>query len=125
LRPNKKTILIVDDEPINIDLLRSIIPTDYKIKVAINGAKALELSARDPVPDLILLDVLMPELDGYEVCRLIKEDPNTAHIKIIFISAHCDESEQRKGESLGACDFISKPIESEKILQAIENVFVK
>ena len=115
----KRTILLVDDEPINIDVLRGILPPEYKIKVALNGQKALQLSAIEPFPDLIFMDVVMPDLDGYEVCRLLKSDPKTAQIKIIFVSAHCDELERRKGLSLGAIDFISKPVNPQKVLQVL------
>jgi len=115
----KRTILLVDDEPINIHVLRSILPPDYKIKVALNGQKALQLSATEPFPDLIFMDVIMPDLDGYEVCRLLKSDLKTAQIKIIFVSAHCDESERRKGLSFGAIDFISKPVNPQQVLQAL------
>ncbi len=80
----KTCILIVDDASENIDILRSILGDEYRIKVALNGKKALDLAKKDPKPDLILLDVMMPEMDGYEVCEILKDSHETRDISIIF-----------------------------------------
>ncbi len=106
----KSTILVVDDTPDNITLLCSLLGEQYKNKVATNGAKALKIAMADPQPDLILLDIMMPEMDGYEVCRRLKEDPQTRHIPVIFLTAKTQHGDETKGFELGAVDYITKPI---------------
>ncbi len=106
----KPTILVVDDTPDNITLLCSLLGEQYKNKVATNGEKALKIAATAPQPDLILLDIMMPDMDGYEVCRRLKADPSTAHIPIIFLTAKTQEGDETKGFELGAVDYITKPI---------------
>ena len=106
----KPTILVVDDTPDNITLLCSLLGEQYRNKVATNGVKALKIARSDPKPDLILLDIMMPEIDGYEVCRQLKADPTTEHIPIIFLTAKTQEGDETKGFELGAVDYITKPI---------------
>jgi putative two-component system response regulator len=107
----KQTILIVDDAPENIDLLHLILSSDYKIKVALNGEKALEIASDlDGLPDLILLDVMMSGLDGYEVCRHLKSSPLTSKIPVIFVSALSEAVDESKGFEVGAVDYITKPV---------------
>lgn len=106
----KSTILVVDDTPDNITLLCSLLGEQYRNKVATNGVRALKIARTEPYPDLILLDIMMPEIDGYEVCRQLKEDPATAHIPIIFLTAKTQEGDETKGFELGAVDYITKPI---------------
>lgn len=106
----KPTILIVDDTPDNITLLCSLLSEKYKNKVATNGPKALKIAQSDPKPDLILLDIMMPGMDGYEVCRQLKADPATEGIPIIFLTAKSQEGDETKGFGLGAVDYITKPI---------------
>jgi putative two-component system response regulator len=106
----KPTILIVDDTPDNITLLTSLLSDQYKNKVATNGVRALKIATTFPPPDLILLDIMMPEMDGYEVCRRIKEDPLTGDIPVIFLTAKSQEGDETKGFELGAVDYITKPI---------------
>ena len=106
----KPTILVVDDTPDNITLLCSLLGEQYRNKVATNGAKALKIARAEPRPDLILLDIMMPEMDGYEVCRQLKADPSTEHIPIIFLTAKTQEGDETKGFELGAVDYITKPI---------------
>lgn len=106
----KPTILVVDDTPDNITLLCSLLGEQYRNKVATNGVKALKIARSDPRPDLILLDIMMPEMDGYEVCRQLKADPLTEHIPIIFLTAKTQEGDETKGFELGAVDYITKPI---------------
>ena len=109
-KPEKPTILVVDDTPDNITLLCSLLGEQYKNKVATNGPKALKIAETNPDLDLILLDIMMPEMDGYEVCRQLKADPRTKHIPIIFLTAKTQEGDETKGFELGAVDYITKPI---------------
>lgn len=103
------TVLVVDDTAENIDILVGILAPHYKVKVAIDGYKALQLAKRSP-PDIILLDVMMPGINGYEVCRQLKQDPVTQAIPVIFITAMSQEADEQQGFELGAVDYISKPI---------------
>jgi len=107
--PGRSKILIVDDVLANIKMLKETLKNDFKIIFALNGLKALELVQLDP-PDLILLDIMMPGLDGYEVCRLLKSDPETRHIPVIFLTARTNAEDETKGLKLGAVDYIVKPI---------------
>ncbi len=106
---NKPVVLIVDDTPDNITLLCSLLGGMYKNKVATNGPKALQIAFADP-PELILLDIMMPGMDGYEVCRQLKENPKTANIPVIFLTAKSQEDDETRGFELGAVDYITKPI---------------
>ena len=114
-----QAVLVVDDTVENIDVLRSIIGEKYKVKVALNGEKALKIAGKKP-PDIILLDVMMPEMDGFEVCRRLKADEATKDIPVIFVTGHTDEEEREKGMALGAVDYLTKPVEPELVLEKIE-----
>jgi putative two-component system response regulator len=114
------TILLVDDEPSNIDLLKGVLSPSYKIKAAIKGEVALKIAQKEPPPDLIVLDVMMPAMDGYEVCRQLKASPATANIPVIFVSGHTDPEEQQKGLACGATAFIAKPITPEQVIAAVQ-----
>jgi len=105
----KATILIVDDTPTNIQLLNSMLREQYKVKAATNGEKALKIAQTEPQPDIILLDIMMPEMDGYEVCRQLKASPLTAAIPVIFITAKSSIEDEQQGFALGAVDYITKP----------------
>lgn len=107
----KKTILIVDDTPVNIDVLKGILISEYSIRAATNGAMALNIIEKQ-APDLILLDVMMPEIDGYEVCRTLKSNPDTAHIPVIFVTAMSEIEDEQTGLELGAVDYLTKPVHS-------------
>lgn len=107
----RATILVVDDTPDNISVLRGILAADYSIKIANSGILALEIVAAQ-LPDLILLDVMMPGMDGYEVCRLLKADPLTRAIPVIFITAKTESEDEVQGLSLGAVDYLTKPVVS-------------
>ncbi len=107
----KRKILIVDDVPTNITVLTEILMSDYKMLCATNGKDALKLAASS-VPDLILLDIMMPDMDGYEVCRQLKSDDRTKNIPVIFLTAKNEEEDEVKGLELGAVDYISKPFSS-------------
>lgn len=117
----RPTILIVDDAPENIDVLAGILSADYDIKVAINGPKALKIAAVKPVPDLILLDIMMPEMDGYEVCSRLKESEVTVKIPVIFVTAKIEIADEQKGLELGAVDYIAKPVSPPIVLARIKN----
>ena len=106
----KAVILAVDDTPENLDTVKSILVPDYIVKAAINGMVALKIAGRKP-PDLILLDIMMPGMDGYEVCRQLKSDSGMANIPVIFLSGDQDSSSKAKGLELGAADFVTKPID--------------
>ncbi|MCH1930838.1 response regulator [Shewanella sp. A25] len=106
----KPTLLVVDDTPNNIQIIHGILGSEYNIRAATSGAKALKLAATSPFPDLILLDVMMPEMDGFETCKRLKRDPNTNQIPVIFVTAKTDTIDEQTGFELGAVDYISKPI---------------
>ena len=103
-------VLIVDDEPINIEILAAALSPDYHVKVAGNGETALIIAHSHPQPDLILLDVMMPKMDGFEVCKALKADAGTRDIPVIFITAAVGEYSESQGLQLGAVDYIAKPI---------------
>lgn len=103
------TILVVDDAPTNLTLVAGLLNKTYRVKLASSGQKALEL-ARRSAPDLILLDLMMPEMDGYEVCRRLKADEATRHIPVIFLTAMQEAEDEALGFQVGAADFIHKPI---------------
>ncbi len=109
-QPPKQTILIVDDEPTNIDVLYGILHNTYRLKVALNGELALNLAASEQPPDLILLDIMMPGIDGYEVCRRLKENPRTHSIPVLFVTALSEAGDERKGFEMGAVDYLTKPV---------------
>ncbi|WP_188261639.1 response regulator [Azospirillum tabaci] len=115
----KPTILIVDDTPDNLKLLSGLLKESYKVKVANNGRKALEIAAAVPAPDLILLDVVMPEMDGYEVCAALKEAPGTRSIPVIFLTGRADEADRERGFALGAVDYIAKPVDPPAVLRRV------
>ena len=106
----KSTILVVDDTPENISTMSALLKNIYRIKAATSGAAALELARSDDGPDLILLDVVMPGMDGHDVCRRLKEDPRTADIPVIFLTAKANVEDEQKGLELGAVDYITKPV---------------
>lgn len=116
----KARILIVDDTPSNIKILHDLLCRDYRISAATSGVDALELLRSDTV-DLILLDVMMPEMDGYEVCRRLKADPETDSIPVIFVTAKSEIESEQMGLELGAVDYISKPISPPITVARIKN----
>lgn len=105
----RPTVLVVDDTPANLSLLSSLLRENYRIKVANSGARALTLAAESP-PDLVLLDIMMPEMDGYEVCRRLKAVEATHRVPVIFLTAKTETEDEELGFSVGAVDFIHKPI---------------
>ncbi len=115
---SKQTVLIVDDTPANLNLLANLIKDTYLIKIANNGKKCLEI-AQQAQPDIILLDVMMPEMDGWETCQYLKSNSLTKHIPIIFLTAKNSIEDEEHGLQLGAVDFISKPISPPIVLARI------
>ena len=111
-------LLLVDDQPINIQALYRIFSPDYRVLMATSGAKALELCRADP-PDLVLLDVVMPDMDGHEVCRRLKSEAVTCNIPVIFVTAHNDAAEETHGFEVGAVDFIAKPVSAPLVLARV------
>ena len=105
----KPRLLIVDDQPINIRVLHELFKNDYETFMASDGKQAIE-KCKSVLPDLVLLDVVMPEMDGYQVCKELKSDAQLAVIPVIFVTAHYDEADEAMGFELGAVDFIHKPI---------------
>ena len=105
----KKIVLVVDDAPANIRVVNEILHNSYRVKIATNGQKALELAAETPGPDLILLDVVMPGMDGYEVCARLKAQAATRDIPVIFLTAQTETSDETRGFEAGAVDYIHKP----------------
>jgi len=105
----KRLLLLVDDDSENIQIVHSILKDQYKIRVAMNGAKALELAKVEPRPDLILLDVMMPEMDGYAVCSHLKADPTTCDTPVIFLTGKTEVADETRGFEVGAVDYIHKP----------------
>ncbi|TXH87875.1 MAG: two-component system response regulator [Rhodoferax sp.] len=106
----RPTVLVVDDTPDNLSLMAGLLKDRYKVKVANNGEKALKIAQAEEQPDLILLDIMMPGLSGYEVCEILKKDPATRDIPIIFLTAMTATDDEKKGLELGAVDFITKPV---------------
>ena len=114
-----QTILVIDDNPDNIDVLNNLLRPDYTVKAALNAARGLALARAEHKPDLILLDVMMPVMDGYELCQQLKNDPSTSNIPVIFITARSYEEDEKKGLALGAVDYITKPINPDITLARI------
>lgn len=105
----QQTLLIVDDEPANIQSLARQMYREYRVLVANSGTRALTLASGETIPDLILLDVQMPDINGFEVCRRLKDDPRTASIPVIFVTARDSAGDEEAGFALGAVDYVSKP----------------
>jgi len=117
----QRTILLVDDDLMNLKILTSVLGTKYNLLVAQGGKKALEMIEVAKLPDLILLDIMMPDLDGYSVCTLLKSEEATKDIPVIFISAMGQDVDEEVGLSLGAVDFIKKPFSLSIVLARVEN----
>lgn len=113
-----KSVLVVDDEPINITLLAQILKGHYKVKVAKDGERALSICRSAP-PDLVLLDVMMPGIDGFEVCRQLKADAATADIPVVFVTGKSDPAEQADGMALGAAGYLAKPVDAAVVLGCV------
>ena len=117
----KQVILVVDDMPANIQILASLLGEQYIVKAARSGEKALAIARSENPPDLILLDVVMPGMDGYQVCRQLKAEPDTANIPVIFVTSLSDEEDEEKGLKMGAVDYITKPFRTAIVMARVEN----
>ena len=118
---DKPLILIVDDTPINIQVLAEALRSDYRVKVAASGPSAFDIMARHGTPDLILLDVMMPDMDGYEVCRRLKDNPATKEVPVIFVTAKTEVVDEELGLRLGAVDYIAKPFHLPIVTARVRN----
>lgn len=114
-------VLIVDDAPENLRILSESLRGNYTIMFAKNGQDALRLAGSEPGPDIILLDVIMPEMNGYEVCRRLKESSHTRDIPVMFITAQNEEADEATGLSLGAQDYIKKPFQASLVRNRVAN----
>ncbi|WP_448553392.1 HD-GYP domain-containing protein [Thalassotalea montiporae] len=114
-----QTILVVDDNPDNIDVLSGILRPQYKVKASVSGKLALRIAGGKQKPDLILLDIMMPEMDGYQVCEQLKANPITRDIPVIFVTAKSEAEDERRGFELGAVDYITKPVSMPIVLARI------
>jgi len=118
---NKQIILIVDDVPTNLKILGTALKDHYHVKLTTTGKEALLIAGSKNPPDIILLDIMMPEMDGYEVCRRLKEAPETREIPVIFITAMDDEKDEERGLTLGAIDYITKPFSIPIVKARVKN----
>jgi CheY-like chemotaxis protein len=114
----KPTILVVDDTSENLVLISDLLRKHFKVKVANNGNRALSIAQASPAPDLILLDIMMPEMDGYEVCRILKSNPVTRSIPVVFLTARPDD--ENKGLEIGAVGYLTKPVKSSLLMESIK-----
>jgi putative two-component system response regulator len=117
---DRPSILVVDDTPQNIDVLKGILDSQYRVRAATAGAIALQIIERQP-PDLVLLDVMMPGMDGYEVCRHLRANAATAHIPVIFVTAKSETEDEQTGFDAGAVDYITKPVKPALVLARVRN----
>ena len=117
----KRSILVVDDTPENLALISGILREHYTVRVAPSGARALQIATGDQPPDLILLDIMMPEMDGYEVLRRLSADPRTADIPVLFVTAMDEAEDEQRGIDLGAVDYITKPVSAPIVLARVRN----
>jgi len=116
----KSVVLVVDDISENIDVMIGILENDYVVKMALDGAKALEIATKEPQPDIILLDIMMPGMNGYEVCTKLKQDVSTSNIPVIFVTAVDDLKGELKGFEVGGMDYITKPVIPEIVLARVK-----
>lgn len=120
----RKTVLVVDDTPDNLTLMSALLKDIYKVKIANNGEKALKIAESVSPPDLILLDIMMPGMDGYEVCTQLKANPTTRDIPVIFLTAKTEIDDEKRGLELGAVDYITKPISPPIVLARVHTHLV-
>lgn len=123
LKRERPRLLLVDDQPSNIQILYRLFRDDHQVFMATGGREAID-TCEKVLPDLVLLDVMMPDLDGIEVCRILKSNPVTAHIPIVFITAHHEPAEEERGLEAGAVDFIAKPIHPRLVRARVRNHLV-
>jgi CheY-like chemotaxis protein len=117
-----QTILIIDDTTMNIQLMQSVLADKYHVKAATSGARGIRVANREPRPALILLDIQMPEMNGFEVCEQLKSDDSTKGIPIVFLTGNDSEIERSRAVELGASDFLVRPVEPEEIYACLERL---
>jgi len=115
-------ILIVEDNPVNMDIFQEIFEEDYQLEMVTDGQQALSV-IDDYMPDLVLLDIMMPKMNGYEVCKHIRSNDKIKHVKVIMVSARAMESEQQKGIDAGADAYITKPFDENELLDKVKSYF--
>ena len=118
----RKRILVVDDEPQNIMVMREILKSDYTVIAATDGARALSLALSASPPDLIMLDIMMPGMDGYEVLRRLRANPRTAGLPVVLVTAKGEVDDKMTGYSLGSSDYITKPLDSSFVLSVVRRL---
>jgi len=116
----KATVLVVDDTPENLQLMSALLKDHYRVKIANGAERALKIASTLPLPDLVLLDIMMPDMDGYEVCKRLKADPFTADIPVIFLTAKSEVEDEQKGFDVGCVDFIAKPVSPPIVLARVK-----
>jgi putative two-component system response regulator len=116
----KQTVLIVDDTPDNLSLMTGLLKETYRTRVANNGERGLAIASTHPLPDLILLDIMMPGIDGYEVCRRLKAEPLTVDIPVIFLTARTEVEDEQQGFDVGCVDYITKPVSPPLVLARVK-----
>jgi len=121
---DQATVLVVDDTESNIDIVVEALGEHYEVSVALDGESALEI-VEDEVPDLILLDIMMPDMDGYEVCRRLKAAEKTRSIPVVFLSAITGDEERQKGIDLGAVEYLTKPIDPKALQDTVSRILSK
>lgn len=114
----RRKMLAVDDDPNNIKIIEELFGNQYDLRTTFTGKEAVQ-EALDFIPDIILLDIMLPDIDGYEVCRLLREHLSLAHSRIIMVSAKGELEDRVKGYKVGANDYITKPFEKENILESV------
>jgi CheY-like chemotaxis protein len=117
---SKHKLLIVDDVPVNIRILEKILEPYYRVSSATNGSDALEIAGSDNSPDLILLDIMMPVFNGYEVCKALRQNPGTKNIPVILVTANTDDETLREAFKSGGTDYVRKPVKRIELLARIE-----
>ena len=115
----KPVILAVDDTPENLDVVKGLLSSRFVVKAAINGMMALKIAEKKP-PDLILLDIRMPQMDGYDVCRRLKANETTAAIPVIFLTGESDAASEADALEVGAAGYVTKPIDPDTLLAKID-----
>jgi len=115
-------ILIVEDNEVNLDIFKEIFEDGFNIKMVTDGQQALDVIG-EYMPKVVLLDVMMPNMDGYEVCKRIRSDESMKHIKVIMVSARAMESERKKGIEAGADEYITKPFNEDALLDTVRSYF--
>jgi putative two-component system response regulator len=117
--PAKPTVLVIDDTPENLSLMSALLKDSYRVLVATSGERGLKIARGDTPPDLMLLDIMMPVMDGYQVLHELKTDPRTQTIPVIFLTSKAEEEDEEKGLNLGAVDYITKPISPPIVLARV------